>query len=228
MRYEIEGESAFPIIKIWLNKGESVKAESGSMVALSSGLELVGKIEGGIGKAFGRLFSGESFFMQTIEAVDSDGWALLTTPVPGGIIPIEMDGTNELLVQKDGFVASTEGVSFSTKVQKLARGFLSGEGFFIIKLGGKGTAFLSSYGSIYPIELKENETVLIDNGHLIAWDSYLDYKITKGAKSWVSSFTSGEGFACRFTGPGKVLVQTRSPKSFVHWLYPKLPIPDKN
>ena len=225
MRYEILGGDAFPVVKVYLKKNESMKAESGGMVAMSQGITLTSKMDGGIGKAIGRMFSGESFFMQSIEAEKSDGWAIISTPVPGGITPYELKKGTELLVQKNGFLAGSPGVEVSTKMQNLVRGFFSGEGFFIVKLTGEGTVFLSTYGSIYPLEVPAGEEVIVDNGHLIAWESHLSYEITKGAKGWTSAFLAGSGIACRFKGPGTVLIQSRNPWGLGQWLFPLLPIP---
>ena len=225
MRYEFIGGDTFPVLKFYLDKGESIKAESGAMVTMTSNLKLTGKMDGGLKRSIGRLFTGESFFMQNIEAVDGDGWTLIATPAPGGITDLELDGTKEWIVQKNGFLASTSDVHMSTKAQSITKGLFSGEGFFIIKISGTGHAFISSYGSIYPIDIPEGETMLIDNGHLVAWESHMPYKVTKGAKSWFSSVTSGEGFACNFQGPGRVYIQTRNPNDFGFWLAPFIPTP---
>jgi uncharacterized protein (TIGR00266 family) len=225
MKHEITGGTAFPLIQVELEKGESIKAESGAMVAMSEGMKLEGKVDGGIGKAIGRLFSGESFFMQNIIAEEKAGWVLLATPMPGGIASVEIRSGTEMTVQKNGFLAGTSGIEVSTKVQSLTKGILSGEGLFVVKIGGEGTVFLSTYGSIHAIDVPKGESVLIDNGHLVAWNSAMKYDITKGAKSWFSAATSGEGFACRFHGPGKVLIQTRNPWEFGAWAFPYLPIP---
>ena len=225
MKWEITGGSAFPLLKFTLERGEGVKSQSGSMVGISSGLKLEGKVDGGIGKAIGRMFSGESFFMQHIVAEERPGWVLLASPVPGGITDVEIKAGQELTVQKNGFLAGTPGIEVSSKVQSLARGFLSGEGFFVVKLTGAGVAFLSTYGSIQAIDIPSGEQVMVDNGHLIAWDSAMKYEITKATSSWFSAMTTGSGFVCRFTGPGRVLVQTRNPWGLGAWMLPYLPLP---
>lgn len=225
MKWEITGGSAFPLLRFDLARGEGIKSQSGSMVAISDSLKLEGKVDGGIGKAIGRMFSGESFFMQHIVAEERAGWVLLASPVPGSITDIEIKQGQELTVQKNGFLAGTPGVEVSTKVQSLARGFLSGEGFFVVKLTGAGTAFLSTYGSIQAIDIPAGEQVMIDNGHLIAWDSAMKYEITKATSSWFASLTTGSGFVCRFSGPGRVLVQTRNPWGLGAWMLPYLPLP---
>jgi len=225
MKYEYSGGSAFPLLRVDLAQGESVKAESGAMVAMSDGMKLTGKADGGILKGIARKFSGESFFMQHIEAETAAGWVMLAAPMPGGIVAVDIEEGRELTVQKNGFLAATQGISVSTKVQSLTKGLFSGEGLFVVKIGGAGTVFLASYGSIESIELKTGEKVLIDNGHLVAWDAGMKYTITKGATSWISAATSGEGLACRFEGPGRVMFQTRNPQALGGWLFPFLPMP---
>lgn len=224
MQCQILGDTAFPLLRVLFSAGDSIKSESGAMVAMSAGIRLTGKADGGIGRAIGRLFSGESFFMQSLEA-ESDGWALLAAATPGEIVAIDLNPGDQLTVQKGGYLASTQGIQISTKVQGLFKGMLSGQGFFVVKIGGEGTVFLATYGSIYPLELREGEQVHIDNGHLVAWDSHMPYDIVKGASSLMSSMTSGEGLGCRFRGPGRVWIQTRNPAQLGMWLFPFLPIP---
>lgn len=225
MKYDFSGGSAFPVVRMELAQGESVKAESGAMVAMADGMKLSGKADGGILKGIARKFSGESFFMQHIEAEAGAGWVMLAAPMPGGIKAVEVAAGRGLTVQKNGFLAATQGVSVSTKVQSLTKGILSGEGLFVVKIEGQGTVFLASYGAIEMLELQPGEKVLIDNGHLVAWDADMKYSITKGATSWFSAATSGEGFACRFEGPGRVMFQTRNPQALGGWLFPFLPFP---
>lgn len=224
MKCEVLGDTAFPLVKVQLQQGEAVKAEAGAMVAMSTNLKLTGKADGGVGKAIARMFSGESFFMQHIEAENGPGWALLASSTPGETTAVEIRRGQDLRVQKGGFLACTSGVDVSTKAQGIGKGLFSGEGFFIVNISGEGTVFLSTYGSIYPLELKEGEMAHVDNGHLVAWDSSMKYEIVKGAGGWISSATSGEGLGCRFQGPGRIYIQTRNPHTLGAWLAPFLPV----
>lgn len=220
MKFDILGGSTFPMLRVYLDAGESIKAESGAMVAMTRALKLTGKMDGGFLKAIARKFSGESFFLQNIEAVDGAGWVMLATSAPGEIGQVKIEDGKSMIVQKNGFFAGSTGIEVSTKVQSLTKGLFSGEGLFVVKISGRGTAFLSTYGAMYTIDLPKGEDLLIDNGHLVAWDGDMKYEIAKGASSWTSSFTSGEGLACRFFGPGRVIIQTRNPVAFGAWLYP--------
>ncbi len=227
MEYKILYEQAFPIVEVKLQKGESLKAESDAMVSMSPTVDLNGKMEGGLLKGLGRMLAGEKFFFQTLIANRGNGQVLLAPSIPGTITDITLDGSYGLCVQKDGFLAATEHIEVSTQMQNLTRGLFSGEGFFILKISGRGTAFINSYGAIHPINLEAGEEVIIDNAHLVAWPDYMSYKIEKASKGWVSSFTSGEGLVCRFTGPGTVLIQTRNPKGFGSWIQQFIPVNNK-
>lgn len=217
MEYQILYQDAFPIVKCQLRRGERIKAESDAMIAMSSTIEVSGGVEGGIMKGLTRMFSGESFFFQYLSASRGDGEVLFGHSTPGGIIDVELDGSYGLLVQKNGFLAATEGVEIGTKVQNLAKGFFSGEGLFIVEISGKGTVFLSSYGAIHAVNLAPGEEYIVDNGHLVAWADYMQYHIEKASNGWGSSIMSGECLVCRFRGPGVVLIQTRNPNGFRNW-----------
>jgi uncharacterized protein (TIGR00266 family) len=142
---------------------------------------------------------------------------------PGDVLDVELDGSYSLLVQKDGFLAGSPSLEIGTKMQNLVQGFLSGEGFFVLKIAGKGNVFLSSYGSIHAVNVPDGEELIVDNNHLVAWPDYMHFEIKKASSGWISSLTSGEMLVCRFRGPGPVLIQTRNPKGFASWIQALLP-----
>lgn len=218
MEYEILHEDAFPIVRYHLKKGERLKAESDAMVAMSSTIDVTGGVEGGIRKGLTRMLSGEKFFFQYLTATRGDGDVLFAHAYPGGIVDVELDGTSNLIIQKDGFLASTEGVEIDTKVQNLSKGIFSKAGFFILKARGKGILFLSSYGAIHTITLDVGEEMIVDNGHLVAWSEDMDYNIEKASSNWADSIMSGECLVCRFRGPGMICIQTRNPNGFSSWI----------
>lgn len=225
MTYEILYPEAFPIVKFQLERGEKIKAESDAMIAMSPTVDVEGKMEGGILGGLARKFlSGESMFFQELAANRGRGEVIIGHAQPGGILDLELDGSYGLTVQKNGFLAGTQGLQVDTKLQNLSRGLFSGEGFFVLNVKGRGTVFVSSYGVIHPINLDAGEEIIIDNGHLVAWPDYMDYKIEKASSGWISSITSGEGLVCRFRGPGIVLIQTRNPDAFQDWIRSMIPI----
>lgn len=225
MKSEILYPGAFPMVRVELAAGENIKAESGAMVALSPTIDIESKMEGGFLGALSRKFlSGEKFFFQTLRASRGPGEVLLAPTVPGDIIVLELDGLNEYMVQKDGFLAGAETVKIESQMQNLSRGLLGGEGFFILKINGKGTLVLNSFGAVHKVELKPDQEYIVDNSHLVAWSATTSYNIEKAASGWVASFTSGEGFVCRFRGPGVVYIQSRNPGGFGAWIRQFIPV----
>ena len=224
MNYEIMYGNAFPVVKCVLQYGESIKAESDAMICMSNTLDVEGSMDGSLlGGIARRVLAGESFFFENINAKRGTGYVILGHSAPGGIIDIELDGSYNLRVQKDGFLAATQSIKVDTTVQNLAQGIFSREGFFVLNIHGSGTLFLSSFGAIHAVNLEADEEVIIDNGHLVAWPDYMQYSIEKASSGWISSIMSGECLVCRFRGPGVVLIQTRNPDSFVKWLEGMLP-----
>jgi uncharacterized protein (TIGR00266 family) len=226
MKYEFLNPGPFVMLKVRLEMGETIKAESGAMVAMSDTIDVEGKMEGGFFKALGRKLAGESFFFQTLAARRGAGDVFLAHGIPGELFAIPLNGETNYVLQKDGFFAATEEVEISTKTQNLTKGLFSGEGFFVLKASGAGLLFVSSYGAIHPIDLAEGQEFIIDNAHLVAWPEGVDYKIQKAASGWISSLTSGEGLVCRFRGPGRVLIQTRNPSAFGSWVRKFIPSKD--
>ncbi|HEX9156306.1 MAG TPA: TIGR00266 family protein [Nitrospira sp.] len=225
MKSEILYPGAFPMVRVDLAAGESIKAESGAMVASSPTIDIESKMEGGFLGALSRKFlTGEKFFFQTLRATRGAGEVLLAPTVPGEIVVFELDGVNEYLVQKDGFLAGSETIKIDRQMQSLSRGLLGGEGFFLLKMSGKGTLMVNSFGAIHKIELKPEQEYIVDNSHLVAWSSTTSYNIERASSGWVASFTSGEGFVCRFRGPGVVYIQSRNPGSFGAWIRQFIPV----
>lgn len=213
MTTEILYQGSMPVVQVQLENGEMMRAEAGAMVFMDPTVDVEGKAKGGLMKGLGRMVTGESFFVQEVKATRGPGRVMLAPTQIGNIIEIGMNGRTWLL-QKGAYLCSENTVNTTVKTQSLAKGLFSGEGLFIIRAEGHGRLFLSSFGAIHKIELN-NQEIIIDNGHLVAWEESLQYRIEKASKGWVSSFTSGEGLVTRFNGTGTVYIQTRNFPGFL-------------
>lgn len=219
MRYEILHRPSFSLLNVELEGGEAVQAETGAMVHMSPNIKIETKMKGGLLGALKRsVLGGESLFINTFRAEGGPGEVGFAPAYPGDIEAFELDGT--LYAQSGAFLASSEDVEINTKWGG-AKTFFGREGLFLLKLTGRGTVFLSSFGAIYKREL-HNERFVIDTGHMVAFSEGLDFKVKKvgGLKS---TFLSGEGLVAEFSGTGTLYIQTRSTESFVSWLTPFLP-----
>jgi uncharacterized protein (TIGR00266 family) len=225
MKFEILYPGAFSTLLVNLEHGEAIKAESGAMITMSETLDVESRLEKGVlGGLTRKLLTGESLFFQTLLASRGPGEAMLASAYPGEIAILELDGSEEYVLQKDGFLAAEESVEISTKAQNLAKGLFSGEGFFVMRAGGVGKLAISTYGGIHKLTVPPGQTRIIDNSHMVAWSANANYKIEKASKGWVSSFTSGEGLVCRFQGPGDIYIQTRNAPGFGSWVRQFMPV----
>lgn len=208
MRYEIKGET-LPVVICYLDGGEKMITERGSMSWMSPNMKMETSTNGGIGKAFGRLFSGDSIFQNNYTAMGGSGIIAFASSFPGKIIPYEIGPGRELVVQKSGFLASEAGVELSVFFQKkLGSGLFGGEGFIMQKLSGQGTAFLEFDGHIVEYDLQPGQQIVVDTGYLAAMEATcsIDIRTVPGVKNMVFG---GEGiFNTVVSGPGHIWLQT--------------------
>ena len=222
MKYEIKGEP-MPVVICHLDGGESVLCESGAMSWMTPNMDMQTS-GGGAGKMFGRMFSGESAFVNRYTAKGGPGMIAFASKFPGDIKVVEISRSNPVICQKGSFLASTEGVEMDVHFQqKASTGFLGGEGFVMQKLSGEGLAFLEIDGSTVEYNLQRGEQMVIDTGYLAMMDASVTMEVTK-IKGVKNALFGGEGmFNTLVTGPGRVVIQTMPMSGFAHFIASLIP-----
>ena len=213
MEYQIEGNPDYGQLTVSLSPGETFLAEAGSMAYMSEGTILKSRLVGGFVKALIRkLVGGESLFVG-VYSHPSGGAATFSPNRPGTIVQRTMNG-EPFILTAGSFMAATEGVTLNTRFGGL-KALFSGEGAFIVEAGGTGELFFNSYGAI--IEKEIDGALVVDTGHVVAWESSLDYDVTSvgGLKS---TLLSGEGLVLNFSGTGKGYRQTRTMNGSARWV----------
>ena len=222
MQYKITGEP-MPVVICDLSAGESMITEKGSMVWMSPNMEMQTSA-GGIGKAFGRMFSGESMSQNIYTAQGGPGMIAFASSFPGAIRAVEITPDRPVIAQKSAFLAAEEGVELSVFFQKkLGAGFFGGEGFIMQKLSGHGMAFLEIDGSSVEYDLGPGQQMIVDTGNLAMIDATcsIDIKSIKGVKN---ALFGGEGlFNTVVTGPGHIVLQTMPISGFAGAISAVLP-----
>ena len=208
MRYAIEGDN-LPVVICTLQDGERMLTEKGAMSWMTPNMEMSTSMEGGLGKAFGRAFSGESMFMNYYTCRGGEGMIAFASSFPGRIIPMNITPSYSIIVQKSAFLAAETGVQLNTHfTRKIGAGFFGGEGFIMQRLSGQGMAFLEIDGHVVEYDLLPGQSLYIDTGHLAAMTDTvsLDVETVKGVKNMM---LGGEGlFNTKVTGPGHIWIQT--------------------
>lgn len=221
MEVEIMYRPSYSVGRLTLAANEEVRVEGGSMLAISPGIGLETAAVGGLLKSLTRsVFGGEKFFMNTFRAPAAGGEMFVAPPLPGDLEVISIQ--NEMLmVQSGSFVASEMGITLDTKWGG-AKTFFASEGLIMLHASGRGKLLVSSYGAIHEMNLGAGQSYTVDTGHLVAFTERMGFKVRPvgGVKS---TLFSGEGLVVDLTGPGRVLLQSRSTDAFLSWLIPKLP-----
>ncbi len=208
MRYEIKGET-LPVVLCYLDNGERMITERGSMSWMSPNMLMETTSNGGIGKAIGRMFAGEALFQNIYTAQGGSGMIAFASSFPGKIVAYDIAPGRELVVQKSGFLASEAGVDLSVFFQKkFGAGLFGGEGFIMQRLSGQGTVFLEFDGHIIEYDLEPGQQIVVDTGYLAAMESTcsIDIRSVPGEKNMLFG---GEGvFNTVISGPGHIWLQT--------------------
>ena len=183
MQYEIKGGS-MPVVVCTLQNGESIKTEKGAMSWMSPNMEMQTNAGGGIGKAFSRIFTGESMFQNIYTARGGTGLIAFASSFPGEILAIPISASRSIVAQKHAFLAMESGVDMKLFFQKRID------------------------GSVVEYELQAGQSMLLDNGYLAAMDATVKLEIEKVSGIGNVLF-GGEGlFNTKVTGPGHIWLQS--------------------
>ena len=227
MRYEIKGDT-LPVVICHLEAGERMITERGSMAWMSPNMKMETSTNGGFGKAFGRMFSGEAMFQNIYTAQGGNGLIAFASSFPGSIKAFEIGPGQEYIFQKKAFLAVEPGVNISVHFhKKVASGLFGGEGFILQKVSGNGIVFAEFDGHVVEYELQPGQQIVIDSGYLAAMSvtCQMDIQTVPGLKNIVFG---GEGlFNTVITGPGHVWLQTMPISSVADSLRPYFPTSSK-
>lgn len=221
MQIDLINRPAATAAVVRMQTGERFVAEPGSMIAMSVGLSLHTDTRGGgLMGGIKRMFSGESFFLNTYEATRPNQELILAPTLLGDIeiLPLQ---TGRLLVQRGAWLGSSDTITCKTTTQGLTVGLFGGQGLFWIECTGHGQVLVSTFGALYVVDV-DGEYV-VDTSHVVAHEDTLQLKIGKANDSLLGSFVGGEGLVCKFSGRGRLWIQSHNPTDFGKTVGPLLP-----
>ena len=220
MQVAIEAGPAFAFGEITLPPGGSVRVEAGAMAMTRGDVQISTSTQGGFLKGLKRTLGGESFFVNDFTSA-SGGVVAVAPALAGDMSLVRLDGSHAMLVQSGSWIASDPSIDVDAKWGG-GKTFFSGEGLILLRCSGQGDLLVSAYGAIRDYTLAAGETMTLDTGHVVAFEDTVTYSVRK-AGSWKSTILGGEGLVTDFTGPGRVLLQTRSSGDLIAWIQSKLP-----
>mgnify|MGYP001796427576 CR=1 FL=1 len=222
--YRIEHNPAYASLILDVPANETVMVEASAMAAMDANLQMKSKMKGGLMKGIGRMLGGESLFINEFTAQGTSGELYISPGVPGDVQHYHVSKEISLMVQSSGFVACSPEVEIDTKFQGF-KGFFSGESLFLIKATGNGDFWFSSYGAI--VEIPVDGDYVVDTGYIVAFEDTLKYSVENigglSFKSLRTGIFGGEGLVCRFSGQGRLWIQSHNIVPLINFLNPFRP-----
>ena len=217
MQHQILARPTYAMLEVELNPGEKFVSESGAMAWMDENVRMETNTRGGgLAGLKRKVLGGESFFQNTYHVERGPGSVVFAPRSAGDIEVVELQGESVIL-EKSAFLASEQGVQIDSKWDGLKG--LFNEGLFVLKASGLGKLFFDAYGQIECVDV-DGEYV-IDNGYAVAWEASLNYRLTRARK--IRSFLFSDQLLLRFSGRGRLWVQSRSSQSFANYLHPFRP-----
>ncbi len=194
------------------------------MMATSAGVTLDVGTGGGLMAGLKRsVLAGESFFVTTYTAPQQGGWVDVAGVLPGDIIGIDIKPDRPFFVTKGCWIANSFGTEVTSKWGG-GKNLFGGEGGFGLQATGQGQVVVSVYGALDIVDLQPGESIVVDTGHVVAYDLGIQFRLRRAVEGKTfSSLTSGEGFVFDFFGPGRLLLQSRNPSALTSWIHQQAP-----
>lgn len=221
MKVSFHSQPAYSLAVCYLEYGEVIRTEPGSMATMSDGVSVKADMgPGGLKRGIMRkALGGESLFMARYQATVENAWVALAPKYPGDIAEVQLHAGGPGLISEAGsLLAIADGVNADVKWGGL-RNIALREGATMLHLDGHGTALICSYGGIVQHDLAPGQKMIVDSGHLVAYSDTISTRIGPLSGLVASQFT-GEGLVAELTGPGHVYIQTRSETEIRSWLMP--------
>ena len=223
MEIQIRHQPSFSVARALLGPSETIRAESGAMMAMAADTTIEAKMEGGLMKGLKRsVLGGESLFITKLTAGPQGGWVDLAASLPGDLVVRTVEPGRALFIQKGSFLCAETTVEIETKWGGM-KNLVGGEGGFMLRAEGQGEVVVSAYGAIDRMTLAPGQQVVVDTNHMVAFDESVQMELRRASEGLMTSAKSGEGFVFVFTGPGELMMQSRNPDELIRYITANLP-----
>jgi uncharacterized protein (AIM24 family) len=205
--YHVRGELV-PELAIQLDGGQTVFFEHHVALWKTQGIE-VGMRTGGLASAFKRKIAGLNILLTEAKGT---GQIAFSRDAVGHVFPMHMNPGESFETREHQYLAGTSNVEYSfTRIKGIGNVLLGGAGFFLDQFtcqGGPGIIWLHGYGNVLEAKLGDNEFIDVEPGGFLYKDSMVRMETkSQGLKTGLFG-GGGSLFWNRFTGPGRVGIQT--------------------
>jgi len=216
VNYRIDHRDSNTILTLFLQNGYSVKSRPNSMVSMGGTVQMSGQFK----VSFKNLLSTDQISQASYTG---PGEVTVAPEIWGDIRAIRLDGQQVWYLGHHAYLASTNAVQWTAKSQGWKKSLFSGDGMFVAQVTGQGLLFIQALGAVVEKRLGPGEQVVVDRGHLVAWNCQYNMEKLQNTGGFMARVASGDWFVARFTGPGTVFLQTRNPEHIIEWISAHLP-----
>jgi uncharacterized protein (TIGR00266 family) len=214
MEFQLLSPGAYAALEVTLDPGDKIITEAGTMAWMEGPVQVKtssGGVMAGLKRAVMR---GDSFFQNEYTSTAAGAKVVLVAGQPGEIRTLELQGS-PVIFERGAYLAHTPGVTVDAKFGGLKSFFA--EGLFVCHASGTGTLFYNAYGDVTEVDVSGE--YVVDNGYAVAWESSLNYSVSRAGRK-IRSFLFGDALVMRFSGHGKLWVQSRSAYSLANFMHP--------
>lgn len=208
---------SFATARVTLAPGEKLLTASHSLYMRDAAITYEAHMQGGLGSAFKRSFSGQSFFLTTFTGpADRESWIDLSPILAGDIQTLAINATDPIVLTQGNWLAASSGLTLDSSWDGF-KTIVGGNHLIAVHLSGEGEALIATYGAIDNFELAAGQSILVDIGHLVAYSDSMQISIQTQGGGVTNSLKSGDMWVVNLTGPGKVWTQSRSERKLAEW-----------
>ena len=197
MKFEIIS-SPNSYLKVDFEKNEKIIIEKGCFISSTGEYEFENKVEAKSVKNILAKFLNDKSLVYNVFKAKENLEMLFSAKDTAEIFSLEVSNNKPIMLVASLHFARTDGI-------KIIPGGFKND--FYVKTEGNGILFLKAYGKIIEKNINSDKPIYVDEDAVIAFEEKLNYEsITGGMKKLL---TSGEGFLYKFSGRGKLWIQTK-------------------
>lgn len=207
MHIELLNQPGNAIAKFTLQPGETVTTKAGSLLAMSTPLQVSTKDclkpAGEIIPPARRIIDGDRFICNHFECNKQPADLWLGNDLPGDMLLLE-PGRQNLIINRHSFLAATTSIEISSHNRIEPGNWL--------KISGSGTVVLSAFGALSRIPVEREYQIVAS--HIVAFSDALDTIWPGQSRSWRLRMLKPDSAYCLFSGRGIVWYQSHAPDRF--------------
>ncbi len=218
IRYAINCHPLYSTLELILKPNQIAFVNANLVTAMDGSILFVNKLRGGLLDVLRKAIGSDVLFLNQFTADQSIGHLHLSPALPGVVCHHFLTTEKGIYLRADNFMACQPTVTIDTNFASMKH-FYNDTQSFLLRLVGEGDLWFSLYGGL--VEIPIDGSLFYNPDYIVAFEDTLDYEIIKqeglSTDKLRGDIWGGRGRLCRFTGQGKLWLQSRQANSFLNY-----------